>query len=169
MSALYSIGAINQLANSLEQAGFEPEDITKLKQSKSFLKRIKKTLDENPEIEKELKRLDQWEAALTERIHEHEIICSNSKLKRINIVTEDFLGTNLNDESRNADVQRILGKLNPVVKDMITSRFGIGCTPCSLKNIAENHQITEQKVSRIIHNALEKLRCRSCNLSLQEY
>ena len=32
MSSLYSIGAMNQLGDSLENSGFSPEDITKLKQ-----------------------------------------------------------------------------------------------------------------------------------------
>lgn len=32
MSTLYSIGAVNQLADSLEKAGYSPEDLTKLKQ-----------------------------------------------------------------------------------------------------------------------------------------
>ena len=36
MSTMYSIGAINQLADALENAGFTPDEITKLKQFKEL-------------------------------------------------------------------------------------------------------------------------------------
>ena len=36
MSALYSIGLLNQLADALENAGFSPEDVNKLRQSELF-------------------------------------------------------------------------------------------------------------------------------------
>lgn len=38
MSTMYSIGAVNQLADALEKAGFSPEDVTKLKQFKDLNK-----------------------------------------------------------------------------------------------------------------------------------
>ena len=36
MSSLYSIGAMNQLGDALEKAGYTPDDITKLKQSEDL-------------------------------------------------------------------------------------------------------------------------------------
>lgn len=38
MSTMYSIGAMNQLADALEKAGFTPEEVTKLKQFKELSK-----------------------------------------------------------------------------------------------------------------------------------
>jgi len=49
MSILYSIGAMNQLADSLESAGFTADDVTKLKQSKN-LSGIKDVLNGKAEI-----------------------------------------------------------------------------------------------------------------------
>jgi hypothetical protein len=49
MSTLYSIGAINQLADALENAGFSPDDVTKLKQFGN-LRDIKDVLNGKAEI-----------------------------------------------------------------------------------------------------------------------
>jgi len=49
MSALYSIGATNQLADALENAGFNPGDLTKLTQFKD-LKGVKAILNGQAEI-----------------------------------------------------------------------------------------------------------------------
>jgi hypothetical protein len=49
MSSIYSIGAINQLSDALESAGFTPDDVTKLRQSKDLVK-IKEVLYDRAEI-----------------------------------------------------------------------------------------------------------------------
>jgi len=49
MSALFSIGAMNQLGDALQNAGFSPSDVSKLKQYKD-LGRIKDLLDDQAVI-----------------------------------------------------------------------------------------------------------------------
>lgn len=49
MSTLYSVGASNQLADALENAGFSPDDVTKLRQFKN-LKGFKDVLNGKAEI-----------------------------------------------------------------------------------------------------------------------
>ena len=49
MSALYSIGAVNQLADALENSGFSSEDVTKLKQFDN-LRGLKDVLNGKAEI-----------------------------------------------------------------------------------------------------------------------
>jgi hypothetical protein len=49
MSNLFSVGAVNQLSDALEEAGFSPGDLTRLKQFKQ-LKLIKRLIRGEAEI-----------------------------------------------------------------------------------------------------------------------
>ena len=57
MSTLYSIGAMNQLGDALENAGFTLEDVTKLKQSgdlRDFKNVIERTLERRKSAKKRM-------------------------------------------------------------------------------------------------------------------
>ncbi len=81
---------------------------------------------------------------------------------------EDFL--NMTDESLNKEIMRALDSLEPIEKEVIIYRFGIGREKAlTLKEVGKMVGKTEERVRQIQNKALLKLRNPVRNRRLKEY
>ena len=72
-------------------------------------------------------------------------------------------------ESLAIEIQRVLSRLEDREREVIQKSFGIGCTEMTLEEIAEEYNLTRERVRQIKEKAIRRLRQNSRSKLLKSY